>query len=145
MTEEVHSWTRRSCDCLHKIKSVNIQTCMTRAQKPHQQAEELLANDGCYPRESQFSLGVWCLLGWPANCSRWSHTHKYRGSTSLTQWGIKKSHEGEGWKGSKHIKHIAWNSQRKYKYVTKETCSRTQLCSQCSKTVHSSSFHQESW
>lgn len=61
--------------------------------RPPPLAEELLRVDGCWGRESQFSLRVYPPVGQPSS-SGWLQTQGYTSSTYWTQWIIEKKEEG---------------------------------------------------
>lgn len=84
-TGPLYLWTHNFCGCLHK-------TCTRPTQSTFQHAVGnglwvptagwgAMTADGYWGRESQFSLWVWSLLGWPST-SGWPHTHSYAGKTS---------------------------------------------------------------
>lgn len=88
----LHALTQSSCDCLLKTcaRSKQPKPSMDRgeAQERPPQAEELLATDGFWARESQLYSRMWSLKGYHVLIDDPTHSHILSAWNSLS--GLKK-------------------------------------------------------
>lgn len=80
----LNSWTYNSCHYLYNICSGAVQSKLQRGRGVQEASlwlKELLSVDGTWERKSQFSSGIWSLIGCPFStgwaylyiCTYWQH------------------------------------------------------------------------